>query len=61
MPGGWSMQFPTGRPIDANGNVVIEGVGVQPDIRVPKTLDSVLGVGDPVLDAAVQALLDQLQ
>ena len=61
MPGGWSMQFPTGRPIDANGNVVIEGVGVQPDIRVPKTLDSVLGVGDPVLDAAIQALLDQIQ
>jgi C-terminal processing protease CtpA/Prc len=61
MPGGWSMQFPTGRPIDANGNVVIEGVGIQPDIVVPKTLDSVLGVGDPVLEAAVQALLDKLQ
>lgn len=61
MPGGWSMQFPTGRPVDPNGNIVIEGVGVQPDIKVSKTLDSVLGVGDPVLDAAVQALLDQIQ
>lgn len=61
MPGDFSMQFPTGRPIDAEGNVVIEGVGVQPDIRVPKTLESVLGIGDPVLDAAVQALLERLQ
>lgn len=61
MPGDWSMQFPTGRPIDAEGNVVIEGVGIQPDIRVPKTLESVLGLGDPVLEAAIQALLEQLQ
>jgi len=61
MPGDWSMQFPTGRPIDAEGNVVIEGMGVQPDIRVPKTLESVLGLGDPVLEAAIQALAEQLQ
>jgi C-terminal processing protease CtpA/Prc len=61
MPGDWSMQFPTGRPIDANGNVIIEGVGIQPSIVVPKTLDSVLGLGDPVLDAAVQALLEKIQ
>jgi C-terminal processing protease CtpA/Prc len=52
------MQFPTGRPIDRQGNVVIEGVGVQPDIVVPKTLDSVLGLGDPVLEAAIQALTE---
>jgi len=61
LPGDWSMQFPTGRPIDANGNVVIEGIGVLPDIVVPKTLETVLGNADPVLDAAVQALLEQLQ
>jgi C-terminal processing protease CtpA/Prc len=58
MPGDWSMQFPTGRPIDSQGNVVIEGVGVQPDIVVPKTLDSVLGLGDPVLEAAIQVLTE---
>ncbi len=61
MPGDWSMQFPTGRPIDAEGNVVIEGVGVQPDIRVPKTRESVLGIGDPILDAAIEALLEEIQ
>lgn len=61
MPGDWSMQFPTGRPIDAEGNVVIEGVGVQPDIHVPKTRESVLGIGDPILDAAIEALLEEIQ
>lgn len=61
MPGGWSMQFPTGRPIDAAGNVVIEGVGVQPDVLVPKTLESVMGLGDPVLEAAEEALFEQMQ
>ncbi|MCL5428201.1 MAG: S41 family peptidase, partial [Chloroflexi bacterium] len=61
MPGDWSMQFPTGRPIDAEGNVVIEGVGIQPELRVAKTRESVLGIGDPVLDAAIEALLEEIQ
>ncbi|KAA3645452.1 MAG: hypothetical protein DWQ07_13370 [Chloroflexi bacterium] len=56
MPGDYSMQFPTGRPEDDNGDVVIEGVGVVPDIVVPVTEDSALGIMDAVLQAAIDAL-----
>ena len=51
------MQFPTGRPQTMDGDLLIEGVGVVPSIVVPVTADVVLGAGDPVLDAAVEALL----
>lgn len=41
LPGGYSFQAPTGMTIDMEGNVVIEGTGVVPDIRVPITEDTV--------------------
>jgi C-terminal processing protease CtpA/Prc len=56
LPDNFSMQFPTGRSVTPNGEVVIEGKGVIPDVTVPVTLDSVLGQTDTVLEAAVQAL-----
>lgn len=56
LPGGQSIQFPTGRPETPDGKVLIEGQGVIPDILVPVTLDSALGRTDAVLDAAVKAL-----
>jgi carboxyl-terminal processing protease len=56
LPGGFSLQFPTGRPETPDGKIVIEGVGVVPDITVPVTADSALGRTDAVLDAAVSAL-----
>ncbi len=61
LPGGFSMQFPTGRPLSPDGKVVIEGSGILPDISVPVTLESSLGQTDTVLEAAVQALLDKLR
>jgi carboxyl-terminal processing protease len=59
LPGGVSIQFPTGRPETPDGKVLIEGTGVPLDITVPVTADEVLGKADPVLDAAVQAVLDK--
>jgi C-terminal processing protease CtpA/Prc len=60
LPEDISLQFPTGRPEDPNGDLVIEGVGVEPDILVPVTEASAMGEADAVLDAAVDALLDRL-
>jgi len=57
LPGGLSLQFPTGRPETPAGNLLIEGVGVQPDIIVPVTRESAMGLEDSVLTAAVEALL----
>jgi C-terminal processing protease CtpA/Prc len=56
LPGDYSMQFPTGRTITPEGALLLEGVGVLPDIVVPVTYDSALGREDAVLDAAIEAL-----
>ena len=60
LPDEISMQFPTGRPETMNGGLLIEGVGVQPDIVVPVTEDSALERVDAVLEAAIQSVLEQL-
>jgi C-terminal processing protease CtpA/Prc len=56
LPDNLSMQFPTGRSLSPDGQIVIEGTGVVPDITVPVTQDSVLGTTDTILEAAIQAL-----
>jgi len=56
LPEDITLQFPTGKSETADGKVVIEGVGVTPDISVPVTKESVLGNSDTVLEAAVQSL-----
>jgi C-terminal processing protease CtpA/Prc len=60
LPDDIQLQFPTGRPETPDGKVLIEGVGVQPDITVPVTRESALGQQDTVLEAAVQALQKQI-
>lgn len=60
MPADLSMQFPTGRPETMDGKILIEGIGVQPDITVPITSNSVLGARDTVLDSAINALLQKI-
>jgi C-terminal processing protease CtpA/Prc len=57
LPGDISAQFPTGRPLTMDGTLLIEGVGVEPDIVVPITYESALGLEDAVLQAAVDFLL----
>ena len=61
LPGELSMQFPTGRPVSPQGEVVIEGQGVVPDIVVPVTEESVLDDTDVILETAVSELLDKIR
>jgi len=56
LPGDIKLQFPTGRPEDMDGNLIIEGAGVQPDIVVPITEKSALGEVDAVLEAAIEEI-----
>jgi C-terminal processing protease CtpA/Prc len=58
LPGGLSLQFPTGRPETPDGDLLIEGVGIVPDILVPVTAESALGTTDVVLETAIEALLN---
>jgi C-terminal processing protease CtpA/Prc len=60
LPGDLSLQFPTGRPETLDGELLIEGVGVVPDVLVPVTEESALSLEDTVLDAAIDALLERI-
>lgn len=60
LPDDLSMQFPTSRSETLDGELLIEGTGVEPDITVPVTEASVLGLEDPVLNAAIEALLEKI-
>ena len=61
MPGDLDMQFPTGRPEKPDGSLLIEGVGVLPDIVVPVTYESALGQVDVLLEKAIEILLESVQ
>jgi C-terminal processing protease CtpA/Prc len=56
MPDNAIVQMSIGRGVDADGNIIIEDVGVVPTVKVPVTEDTLFAKGDPVLDAAVEAL-----
>lgn len=60
MPGGVTVQMTTGRVLDADGNIHVEGKGVAPDVVVPVTEESLLGDNDAVLEAAIQYILGDL-
>jgi C-terminal processing protease CtpA/Prc len=59
MPGDIEMQFPTNRSETPDGDLIIEGVGVLPDVVVPLTYEDALGKADTLLDKAVEILEDQ--
>jgi carboxyl-terminal processing protease len=58
LPSDLSMQFPTGRTESPEGELLIEGVGIVPDLLVPISAQSALGQLDAVLEAAIAALTD---
>jgi C-terminal processing protease CtpA/Prc len=56
MPDGVTVRFPVARPLDLEGNIIIEDVGVVPDVVVPVNEDTLFAEGDVLLDAAVEVL-----
>ena len=60
LPGGLSFQYPyTGVVFDGTNDLVLEAKGVEPDVRVPVTLESEaarIAGEDPVLAAGLDAL-----
>jgi len=61
MPDGVQLQYSIGRNEDAKGNIIIEGEGVKPTVKVPVDEETLFAAGDPVLDAAVAYLDKALQ
>jgi C-terminal processing protease CtpA/Prc len=57
LPEGMSFQIPTGRFVNPDGSIFLEGVGVQPTLRVPLTAANLLSSDDVELRAAEDALL----
>lgn len=53
MPGGLSVQIPTGRFVGADGEILLEGVGLVPTVQVPINETNVLAGEDIVLNTAV--------
>ncbi len=60
MPEDISLQVPTGRFVNPDGSLFLEGQGVQPTLRVPITPETVLSDEDVVLKTAEEALLKPL-
>lgn len=56
LPGGLYFQFTTGRALNAEGGIRLEGIGVVPDIDVPVNEETLFAEGDVLLDAAVTHL-----
>ncbi len=57
LPDDISLQVPTGRTILPDGTPLLEGVGVVPTIRIPRTVETVLAEGDVVLERAEQEIV----
>jgi tricorn protease len=58
---GGSVQVPTFRIFDAEGEWVIENEGVSPDFEVFDTAERIESGGDPSIERAVEWLLNQLE
>ncbi len=59
MPEGQYVRMPIVREVTPEGEIIVEGIGVVPNVEVPVTLDNLqndLGGGDSVLNAAVSHL-----
>ncbi len=56
LPGELDLQVPTGRPETLDGDLLIEGTGVIPDIIIPLTYEGALGLEDTLLEAAEDRL-----
>ena len=59
MPGPEGLLIPVGRPLDAEGNIIIEGTGVAPTIRVPVSEETLFSEDDVLLNTAIAHLSDE--
>ena len=57
LPAGISMQIPTERMIMEDGSLFLQGQGVQPDLRVPVTLETAISTEDEILKYAENVVL----
>ena len=53
MPDGETVRYTVGRAVDADGNIHIEGIGVQPDLVVPVTEETLFSEDDVILQTAI--------
>ena len=58
LPEGFSLQIPTGRFTLPDGSIFLEGVGVQPTVRVPIDETTIFASEDIVLAAGEKAILE---
>ncbi|MBN1538285.1 MAG: hypothetical protein JW908_16225 [Anaerolineales bacterium] len=58
LPEGMSFQAPTGRFTLPDRSIFLEGVGVQPTVKVPITAENVLSDEDVILKTAEKAILE---
>lgn len=61
MPEGAQVRYTLGRAVDPDGNIHIEGKGVIPTVIVPVDEETAFSGGDPVLDAAIAYLDEQMR
>jgi C-terminal processing protease CtpA/Prc len=59
MPLGIFFRMTVARALDMDGEIHIEGKGVQPTVQVPVTEETLFSDGDPILEAAVEWLDEQ--
>ncbi|MDQ7033457.1 MAG: S41 family peptidase [Anaerolineae bacterium] len=60
MPDDLRIRMTIARAVDANGNIHIEGRGIVPTVQVPVNEETLFSDGDPVLEAAVNYLNNNL-
>lgn len=60
MPLGMTVRVTTGRSVNENGNVHIEGIGIAPTLTVPLDDMTLFSEGDPVLNYAEAVIMDTL-
>jgi C-terminal processing protease CtpA/Prc len=56
LPDGVTFALPTGRKLDEKGNIIIEGQGVAPTVKVPVNEETAFTDEDVILDTAVKTL-----
>lgn len=58
LPEGITLQVPTGRFTRPDGSIFLEGIGVEPTLRLPITEETVLANEDLLLQTAAEAILE---